>query len=69
MQQLKTISENINLSNKNIFLRVDFNCPVEKSTITDDTKIIKMKSIISDFLKKNAKLILCSHLGLSLIHI
>ncbi len=63
MQQLKTISENINLSNKNIFLRVDFNCPIEKSTITDDTKIIKMKSIISDFLKKNAKLILCSHLG------
>jgi len=63
MRQLKTISENINLNNKNIFLRVDFNCPVKKSTITDDTKIIKMKSIISNFLKKNAKLILCSHLG------
>jgi len=63
MKQLKTISENTNLSNKNIFLRVDFNCPLEKSTITDDTKIIKMKSIISDFVKKNAKLILCSHLG------
>jgi len=63
MKQLKTISENINLSNKNIFLRVDFNCPVEKSIITDDTKIIKMSTIISDLLKKNAKLILCSHLG------
>jgi len=63
MQQLKTISENINLSNKNIFLRVDFNCPIEKSTITDDTKILKMKPIILDFVKKNAKLILCSHLG------
>jgi len=63
MKQLKTISENINLSNKNIFLRVDFNCPVEKSIITDDTKIIKMRTIISDLLKKNAKLILCSHLG------
>jgi len=63
MKQLKTISENINLSNKNIFLRVDFNCPIKKSTITDNTKIIKMKSIISDFLKKDAKIILCSHLG------
>jgi phosphoglycerate kinase len=59
-----TIRE-IDLTNKRLFIRVDFNVPLTEdgSTITDDTRIAATLPTIKYALKRNAKVILASHLG------
>ncbi len=63
MNNLSTLSNNEDIKNKTIFLRVDFNIPIKDGKIIDDTKIVKMKDIINKLLSKRTKIILCSHLG------
>jgi phosphoglycerate kinase len=55
----------IDLANKKLFIRVDFNVPLTEdgSTITDDTRIKATLPTIVYALKNNAKVILASHLG------
>jgi len=55
----------IDLSNKRLFIRVDFNVPLTEdgSTITDDTRIVATLPTIVYALKHRAKVILASHLG------
>jgi len=55
----------IDLANKRVFIRVDFNVPLTEdgSTITDDTRIVATLPTIAYALRHKAKVILASHLG------
>ena len=53
------------LSNKRVFIRVDFNVPLDKKTgeITDDSRIREALPTIKLAMEAGAKVILASHLG------
>jgi phosphoglycerate kinase len=55
----------VDLNNKHVFIRVDFNVPLtdDGSTITDDTRIASTLPTIKYALHHHAKVILASHLG------
>lgn len=55
--------ENVDLSGKRVFLRVDFNVPVENGKVTDKTRIEKTLPTIELLIKKGARIIIASHLG------
>src|SRR5579863_8030886 len=55
----------IDLHNKHVFIRVDFNVPLsdDGKEITDDTRIVATLPTIEYALERRAKVILASHLG------
>ncbi|MCX8122943.1 MAG: phosphoglycerate kinase [Spirochaetes bacterium] len=56
--------DQINVSNKKVLIRADFNVPYDKNmNITDDTRITSTLPTIEYCLKQNATVILVSHLG------
>ncbi len=56
--------DQIEIAGKRLFLRVDFNIPIDKNgNITDDTRIQATLPTLNYALSKNAKIILASHLG------
>lgn len=59
----KTV-EDINVSSKKVLVRCDFNVPFDEyGNITDTKRIDESLKTIKYLLSKNAKIILCSHLG------
>jgi phosphoglycerate kinase len=51
------------IENKKLFLRVDFNVPLEGGKITDDSRIREALPTIKHALERNARVIVASHLG------
>ncbi len=70
MNMNKKTVEDIPVSGKKVLVRVDFNVPLDANgKITDDNRIRGAVPTIQYLIDHGAKVILCSHLGLSLIHI
>lgn len=55
--------EDLSLKGKRVFLRVDFNCPIDDGTVTDDTRIRAALDTIEYILEAGGKIIIGSHLG------
>ncbi|MDB2450989.1 phosphoglycerate kinase [Gammaproteobacteria bacterium] len=53
----------LNISNKNLVIRVDMNVPIKDGTVVDNTRIIACMPTIKFALENNAKVLLISHLG------
>ena len=60
---MKKIITDLNLTDKKVLMRVDFNVPMKDGKITDENRIIQALPTIKYALEHNAKLILFSHLG------
>ena len=53
----------LNISNKNLVIRVDMNVPIKDGTVVDNTRIIACMPTIKFALENNAKVLLITHLG------
>jgi phosphoglycerate kinase len=65
MSMAKLSIQDIELTNKRLFIRVDFNVPLtdDGTMITDDTRIVATLPTIEYAVRHKAKVILASHLG------
>ena len=58
----KTVHD-IDLSGKNVLLRVDFNVPLAQGTVADDARLRATMPTLNLLRERKAKTILVSHLG------
>ena len=60
---MRSITEDPNISNKTILLRLDLNVPLVNGKITDTTRIDKIIPTLKYLIKQNSKIIILSHIG------
>jgi phosphoglycerate kinase len=53
----------LSLAGKSVFLRLDFNVPIENGTVTDDSRIMEALPTIKFCVQAGAKVVIGSHLG------
>ncbi|SYV92496.1 Phosphoglycerate kinase, partial [Mycoplasmopsis synoviae] len=58
----KTLND-LNLKNKTVLVRVDFNVPMKNGVVTSNKRIVAALPTIKKVLSENAKVVLMSHLG------
>ncbi len=63
MSGIKYFPQDLNVENKTVILRVDFNVPIIEKKIQDFTRILLILPFIEELIKKKSKIILLSHLG------
>ena len=66
---MRSIRNEASLRDKKILLRLDLNVPLDKEKISDTTRIDKILPTLKFLNEQKAKIIILSHVGLSLIHI
>ncbi len=59
---MKTVKD-IDIKNKKVIIRCDFNVPIKDGKIVDDTRIVEALPTIKYCLENDCKIILMSHLG------
>ena len=56
--------QDLDVTNKRVLMRVDFNVPMDAScAITDDTRILGVLPTVKYLIQKGARIVLCSHCG------
>jgi phosphoglycerate kinase len=55
--------QDLEVAGKKIIVRLDLNVPIEKSRVSDDTRITASLPTVRYLMEKGAKVVLCSHLG------
>ena len=63
MVKINFFPDNLEINNKKIILRLDFNVPIKDKIIIDDTRITLCLPFINNLIQKKAKIIIISHLG------
>ena len=63
MKKIRSFNNRINIKNKRIILRSDLNVPIKNEVIQDKTRINLSIPLIENLLKREAKVLLISHLG------
>ena len=63
MEEIRSFNENIDIKNKRVILRSDFNVPIINEVIQDKTRINLSIPFIQNLLKRQAKVLIISHLG------
>jgi len=60
---MKKCLQNMNVRDKKVILRVDYNVPIQNGTILDDSKIKETLETIFYLISENCRVIILSHLG------
>jgi len=63
MSKIKYFSEDLEVQNKTIILRLDLNVPLIEKKIQDKSRILTSLPFIKNLIEKKAKIVIVSHLG------